>query len=212
MASTEQIEALRTAVAPVIDGIAADAESAPLLTEIQALAEQHPEPEVPDVPASCQASRPSEPVGIAPIPDEVSAIPDGTYRVEITLADVEAAGYENGPGWSGTWTLEIENGTFALYCQPLDQPGRDCGNAISDAPFEAGNLRGTGTTVYFVWDPELLGELGGCQLPVSEEEGHCGPGPNFQMTWELDGDLLTFSDPVGEEPLERLIEPLHRID
>jgi hypothetical protein len=28
----------------------------------------------------------------------------------------------------------------------------------------------------------------------------------------LDGDVLSFSDPVGDLALERLLEPLHRID
>jgi TRAP-type C4-dicarboxylate transport system substrate-binding protein len=212
MASTEQIEALRAAVAPVIEGLAADAESAPLLAEIQALAAQHPDTDVPTVPASCRATEVAEVAGLGPIPNEVSSIPGGTYRVEISLADVEAAGESNGPGWTGTWTLEIEDGTYALYCQPLDQPGRDCGNAISDGPFEAGLLRGTGSTVYFVWDGELMSELTGCQLPVSAEPGYCGGGQTFQATWVLDGDVLSFSDPVGDLALERLLEPLHRID
>ena len=126
MASDEQIAALRTAVAPVIDGLAADAESAPLLAEIQSLAEAHPDVDVPEVPATCQPGA-AEASELGPVPDEVPAIPDGTYRAEITLADVEAAGYGNGPGWTGTWTLEIEDGTYAMYCRPIDQPGRDCG-------------------------------------------------------------------------------------
>jgi TRAP-type C4-dicarboxylate transport system substrate-binding protein len=212
MADDEQIAALRTAVVPVIEGLAADAESAPLLAEIQALAEQHPDADVPDVPASCRATEVPEAAGLGPIPSEVSAIPDGAYRVEISLADLEAAGESNASGWTGTWTLEIEDGTYALYCQPLDQPGRDCGNAISDGPFEAGLLRGTGSTVFFVWDGQVLSELTGCQMPVSSEPGHCWQGATFQATWELEGDLLSFSDPVGDLALERLLEPLHRID
>jgi hypothetical protein len=211
-ASAEQIEALHAAVAPVIDSLAADADSASLLTAIQELAAQYPEPDVPDVPASCKESAAPDPSGIGPIPDEVSAIPEGTYRVEITLAEVEAAGHSNGSGWTGTWTLEVRDGTFALYCQPLDLPGRDCGNAISDGPFEAGHLRGAGNTVYFVWNPEVLAELTGCRLPASQEEGHCGPGATFRATWELDGNLLTFSDPVGDVSLDRVLKPWQRID
>ena len=207
-ASPEQLADLRAAWKPVIDDLAADPESRPLLGEIQTLAEKHPQADVLEVPRWCRRpSKPAEPV----IPDERSALPEGVYRVEITLADVEAAGYDNGDGYSGTWTLRVEDGTFALYCQPLDLPGRDCGNAISDGPFEAGHLRGTGNTVYFVYVPEVLSELTGCQLPVSPEAGHCWRNTTFQVTWELDGELLTFSDPVGAEPVERLIEPWNKI-
>jgi hypothetical protein len=164
------------------------------------------------VPANCHATEASEPAGVGPIPDEVAAIPDGTYRVELSLADVEAAGGSNASGSTGTWTLEIEDGTYALYCQPLDQPGTDCGHSVWDGPFEAGHLRGTGTTVFFVWDGELLSELTGCQLPVAQDPGHCGPGATFRATWELEGDFLSFTDPVGDMALERLVEPFERID
>ena len=53
-ASPEQLDALRSAVAPVIDGLAADPNNADLLADIQAIAAEHPDTEVPDVPADCQ--------------------------------------------------------------------------------------------------------------------------------------------------------------
>jgi TRAP-type C4-dicarboxylate transport system substrate-binding protein len=48
-ASPDQIAALNAAVTPVIEQLATDPTSGPLLTEIQALATQHPQPDVPDV-------------------------------------------------------------------------------------------------------------------------------------------------------------------
>ena len=53
-ASAEQLDALHDAVAPVIDGLAADPNNADLLADIQALAAEYPDTEVPDVPADCQ--------------------------------------------------------------------------------------------------------------------------------------------------------------
>jgi hypothetical protein len=47
------IQALRGKVQPVIDGLAADPVSGPLLKEIQAIAANHPAPDVPTVPVGC---------------------------------------------------------------------------------------------------------------------------------------------------------------
>ncbi len=64
-------------------------------------------------------------------PEEVSELPDGVYRVEISLDDVEAAGLSNADGPTGIWTLEIDDGTWVQSCVPLDLPGTDCGNTPS---------------------------------------------------------------------------------
>ena len=63
----------------------------------------------------------------------------------------------------------------------------------------------------FVYRPELLAELTGCQLPVSDQEGHCWPGQSYSMTWALDGDTLTLSDPSFGSAVGWAIKPWQRI-
>ena len=143
-------------------------------------------------------------------PEEVSELPDGVYRVEISLDDVEAAGLSNADGPTGIWTIEIDDGTWVQNCVPLDLPGTDCGNTLEGGILAAGQLRGTGNTVWFVYDDEMVSELQGCELPATAELGHCFPGFDFHLDWALDGDTLTFSTngPQGEFT----IEPYTRID
>jgi TRAP-type C4-dicarboxylate transport system substrate-binding protein len=196
-ASPDQIAALRTSLQPVLDGLAADPANGALLTEIQAIAANHPEPDVPIVPEACQQGTaddqsPASPAASAP--GQVSDLPDGEYRVEITTGDLAAAGLDNGDGSSGTWTFTVRDGTYEMRCRPLDDPGIDCGHSVEDGPLEAGHLRGTGQTVTLVHDPELMSKLTGCKLPVSETlPDHCGPGGGVTLTWETEGDSLTFS-------------------
>jgi TRAP-type C4-dicarboxylate transport system substrate-binding protein len=210
MATDEQIAELRQQVQPVIDGLAADQANAPLLAEVQKIAEQHPAPEAVSVPPDCRVAI-ADDAAHADIPDTTAPIPDGKYRVAITPEELQAAGHSNGPGWSGTWTLDVRDGTWALYCQPYKRPGRDCGNYTSDQAVEAGLLRGNDTTVWFVNSPELLSELSGCKLPPGGYEGHCAPASPFWMEWKLDGDELTFSAPPGTAPIDRVLKPLVRI-
>ena len=128
-----------------------------------------------------------------------SDLPVGEYRVEITTDDVAAAGLDNGPGNSGMWTLTVHDGTYEMRCRPLDDPGIDCGTRSEDDPLDAGYLRGTGNTVTFVHDPELISKLNGCKLPDSETlPDHCGPGGGVTLTWEIEGNSLTLSGDVGE--------------
>ena len=56
-ASPDQIAALRTSLQPVLDGLAADPANGALLTEIQAIAANHPEPDVPTVPRGLPAGQ-----------------------------------------------------------------------------------------------------------------------------------------------------------
>lgn len=195
-ASDAQLAALRTALEPVLDRLADDPESGALLDDIQAIAAAHPEADVPDVPASC-TSIVADGGGGNDVPDEVSALPDGTYRVEIRLADVEAAGISNGPGWTGTWTLTVEEGTYVLTCRAIETGGKDCGNSTYEGPLEAGYLRGTQDVAFFDADEELMSHLTGCKLPPSSEPYHCYSQPSYSATWKLDGDRLTFSDSPG---------------
>ena len=202
-ASPDQIAVLRTSLQPVLDGLAADPANGPLLTEIQAIAAGHPEPDVPTVPEACQQGTADDrPTGRDPGP--VSDLPDGEYRVEITTDDLAAAGLDNNDGKSGTWTFTVRDGVYQMRCRPIDDPGIDCGHSVEDGPLEAGYLRGTGNTVTFVHDPELMSKLTGCKLPVSERlPGHCGPGGGGPKTWKIEGDSLTFSGDL--EPWTKIL-------
>lgn len=200
-ASPSQIASLRSALTPVVDQLADDPVAGPLLEQIQGVAAEHGGPDVPDVPESCRTAAPEDELG--PVPEEVSSLPNGLYRTEITLADVEAAGASNGPGWTGTWTLDVSDGTYALTCTPLENPGRDCGNTVTDDVLDAGYLRGTGDTVYFVYDAELHSQRSDCELP-------CHPLPPYRVTWALDGDNLRFSDLSGWA-LDKVLTPWQKI-
>jgi TRAP-type C4-dicarboxylate transport system substrate-binding protein len=205
-ATSEQLDRLTESLAPVYAQFEADA----LWMDLVALAEAHPEVDVPEVSSECAGSP-----GIAEedpvIPEEVSAIPEGIYRVSITPADVETAGFDNDSGWSGTWTLEIADGIYTMKCRPFELPDRDCGNAFvpgSDLPFdaifEAGYVRGTGNTVFFVYDAQVHSDHSGCELP-------CFPIPTYEVGWELEGDMMTFSDVRGSAAAEKVIKPWEKI-
>ena len=194
-ASPEQLAALREAVAPVIQQLASDPTTGPLLSAVQALSAQHPEPDVPDVPERCRQPFTNESAASSTVPYEESTLPDGVYRVAIRVEDVAAAGRSNVNGLGGTWTLEVRDGEYQLSCQPLGEPSTDCGNSHASGLFEAGHLRGTGNKAYFVYDAELLSDLNGCQLPPSQLiPGHCPALIDYYANWAVDDDILTFSE------------------
>lgn len=208
-ASPDQIIALRASFSPVLTQLARD----PLMADIQALAAQHPDVDVPDVPADCrQAMATSDRSATSGVPGEISALPEGIYRVDINLDDVEDAGLSNGSGWTGTWTMTFSDGTYATTCRPLEDPNVDCGGAFAtgeipyDTVLEAGFARGSGNTVFLVYDSEVHSQLAGCELP-------CFPLPTFEMTWAVDGETLTFNDPGGlyEAYYQMTIKPWTKI-
>ena len=196
-ANASQLSALHDAVAPVIAKLAADPVNGPLLAEIQAIASKYPQVEEPTVPASCRdvETMPSAPT----IPTDMSSLPDGTYRHQITLADIGAAGATD-QGLAGTWTLTVKSGTYTLSCRFVGQPLTDCGGSHFDGGgVEAGRLRGTGNTVYFVGDADLDHQNTGCLLPPSATLAyHCNVLPPYWLDWSIDGDRLTFSHPGGD--------------
>jgi TRAP-type C4-dicarboxylate transport system substrate-binding protein len=213
-ATTAQVQGLRAKLRPVLDRLAADPTGAQLLRDIQAIAGQHPGPEVLDVPASCRHSTASrKPLG--PVPATVSALPDGVYRRQLTHEEVEAAGGDPGHHPAGTWTLRVRGGTFQLSCRPVEGLGVSCGDSgiDTDTIVEAGDLRGTGRTVYFVNNSETLSRLTGCKLPATNQDGHCGPPVIHRMTWALSGDKLSLSDYQGdtEIPIEWTGGPWRKI-
>ena len=210
-ASADQIAALHERFAPVTDQLAAEPTTGALLADIQALAAQYPDPDVPDVASDCRtdpATAADDDLGA--VPDEAAALPSGLYRAEIGADDVAGAGMNNVPGWSGIWTLEIEDGTYAMRCRPIEEPGHDCGNIPygDEVPFDtvldAGFVRGTGNAVYFVYDAALHSQFIGC-------EPDCFPVPTYRLTWELDGSSLRFSDLVGVTENEKTIKPWEKI-
>ena len=210
-ASPDQIALLRTNLQPVLDGLAADPTNRALLTEIQAVAANHPEPDVPGVAQDCQIGTADDrPAGGAP--DQVSDLPDGIYRTEVTVADLAVAGYTNANGNSGTWTLIVKGGTYEIACRPIDDPGTDCGGSVQDYPVDVGDLRGSGHNVSFVHEPERMAKLTGCKLPVSETRpGYCGPGGGETLTWTIDDDSLKFSGDVNGVAFEKIVEPWTKI-
>jgi len=193
-ATAAQVGALRAKLRPVLDKLAANAADAQLLHDIQEIAQQHPDPDVPDVPASCRQGLAGAAAAGA-IPTTVSKLPDGVYRVEITLDELVAAGLANDEDSTGIWTLTIKNGTYEAGCRPIANPGVDCGHGEPKQTIvEVGDLRGAGQTVNFVPDAKRLSRLVGCKLPVSESQpGHCGPDAPYVATWALTGNGLRFS-------------------
>jgi hypothetical protein len=194
-ATPGQVQGLRTRLRPVLDKLAADPTSAQLLGDLQAIAAQHPGPEAPAVPASC-AKGVAKSASPGQVPTAVSALPDGVYRHQVTHDEVAAAGGDDGSGSAGIWTLRVRGGTFQLSCRPVEGAGVSCGDSgiDSDVIVEAGDLRGTGRTVYFVGDVERVSRLNGCKLPATNQGDHCGPPVTYQMTWALAGDQLSFTD------------------
>lgn len=213
-ASPSQLDAMAAAVAPVIDALAANEVTAPVLEVVQRAAQDHPGVAEVSVPAECSTGDvvPGIELGANPVPDGTVSIPDGVYRVEITAGDVRAAGVSNGPGWSGTWTLTVEDSTYALTCQPVAAPGSDCGNVpygqdgfTFDSVLEAGILRGDDTRVAFAYDADLHSELSGCELP-------CYPLPEFSFRWSISGDELQLADDGNPTPAHNYtIKPWKKI-
>jgi TRAP-type C4-dicarboxylate transport system substrate-binding protein len=210
-ASDDQVRALRAKLAPVIARLAADAVDGPLLADVQAIAADDPTVDIPDVPADC---RQVPAAGPAPsIPTARSSLPDGTYRQAVTSADLAALNVGNGPGWTGTWTLTIHDGTYALTCRFLDDPQRDCGNAgVEGVVLEAGYVRGTGAEVYFVGDGGVESRMTGCKLPPSDQPGYCFVLPPYGYTWSIEGKQLTFTHPVPTNAAAFGFTPWTKID
>jgi TRAP-type C4-dicarboxylate transport system substrate-binding protein len=151
-ATPAQLLALRTRLAPVLDRLATDPQSGPLLTRIKAAAAEYPQSETLRVDNDCRQGASIGDPSPGAVPRTAAAIPDGVYRVQISAEEVLAAGLDNHDGTSGIWTLSVRHGRFELRCQPVAAPGDDCGGSTQNEPLEWGAFRGKGNVVYFVSD------------------------------------------------------------
>jgi TRAP-type C4-dicarboxylate transport system substrate-binding protein len=209
-ATPGQIEGLRARLRPVLERLAARPADAPLLRDIQTIANQNPGPEALDVPASCQHAAAAG-GSLGSIPATVSALPDGVYRRELTQQDIAAAGGDPGSHPAGIWTITVRRGTYELRCRPVPGPGDVCGGSVTDQPLDVGDLRGTGKIVYFVPDAKRLQRLTGCTLPVGAQDPSCPPDDPYGVGWALSGDTLVFSNTPGQRFDIGLIGPWRKI-
>jgi TRAP-type C4-dicarboxylate transport system substrate-binding protein len=196
-ASADQLRGLRDLVAPVVASLGTGPDS-PVLAAIRRIAAAHPQPDVLPIPAGCAVGD-ARPPSRGTVPTSVSALPDGIYRTQLTRANVLAAGVSIDDGNPpGTWTLKIAKGTYQLSCRPIANPGEDCGGTDTDQPLDVGDLRGSGKTVYFVYNGRRLARLTGCQMPESNvAAGHCFAGGTYRMDWSFANGSLRFSNYVA---------------
>jgi TRAP-type C4-dicarboxylate transport system substrate-binding protein len=217
-ASDQQLDQLREAVQPVIAGLAED----PLWPQLQAIAERHPEPEELDVPAGCTARATTVSGDPGPAPSSPAGLPEGRYRVQITQADLEAAGLDPGKaeGQAGTYTLTVSDGSYQIDCTPVSPPGGlDCWYAqrlpvgFDYNPREVGTITGQGDTVFLAHDPEREQQLTDCVVdPNQAGPDYCAGQIRTRVTWTLEGDVLEFGDQTSTEPWWAMsIKPWTRI-
>lgn len=127
LANDADVAALQQAAAPYLATLAQDPATSDALTKIRAIAEATPEAD----PVQACAPGPSSPQDLAPWPISNSPSPiDGRYRVEITDADLDAAGVPQG-NWAenhGTYTWVIADGRMSSHVvapNPQHNSGED---------------------------------------------------------------------------------------
>jgi TRAP-type C4-dicarboxylate transport system substrate-binding protein len=198
-ATTEQLAGLVKAVEPVVQGLREDPAEKALMAIVDGIAAEHADADALDVPMPCPA--PTVVAATPSGPPSAATIQDGVYRTEIPATRVKEAGVSNAGGWSGTWTRTIHDGTYAVTCTPVDDPGVDCGHSVTDMVLEAGNLQYSGDTVTFVYDRDVHAAHG-C-------EPYCHPLPPYSARWTQSGDVLTFTDSTDAS---LVLEPWRKID
>ncbi|GGK71579.1 TRAP transporter substrate-binding protein [Ornithinimicrobium pekingense] len=216
LATETELAELHRAVAPVLHDLQDD----PVLAEVRAIGSGHPVDALDarqcrDVPLVTRVGP-----GELDVPDTPAALPDGVYRVEIGPDDVEASGLaRTAEGATGVWTLRLADGTFQLDCTPLrSSTGTDCDYAGElpadhDAnPREVGWVTGTGDTAYLTHDTAEEARLTDCDRDLDQGPTSCLPPSTHRVRWSLDGDVLTLSDLVSEDPSFYLVvKPWRRI-
>jgi hypothetical protein len=199
----------------VLDDLADD----PLLSEIEVIAQRHSQVDELEPPDGCDAATVVRVGDPGPAPTTPTGLPNGTYRVEISQQDVVAAGFGEDDSSAGLWTLTIADDTYRLDCTPVSPPGNiDCWyGQVLPADFVAnprliGPVTGDQTTAFFVHDPALEAELTDCDPDTSGKPSSCGQEWPTKVSWQLDGDTLTFSAQVATEPAYPLVvKPWTRI-
>ena len=125
----------------------------------------------------------------------MAGLPDGVYRVHLTVDELATGGQD--PGNAGTSTLTIKQGGYRLDC--LAEPGTICGNSAPGGrsdEVEIGQVRGSGHTVWFVQENARKHKDTGCVLE-SQDAGGCGPDDAYRLSWSVNGNLLSFKDFYG---------------
>lgn len=217
LASRQQVARLREAVAPVLADLAVD----PVLAELQVMGDQHETDTL--EPESCVQAPVIEHAQFERVPTDEVGIPDGVYRSRLTTGMLAATGI--GPrvdGWSGSWTLTIRDGTYAIDCTPLSGVmSNDCNFAsrLPDGfdfnPREVGRVTGRGDTAWFVHDPEREEALTDCTWPERPSDREpCYPSVVSEVTWQYDDGTLVLSDlRTNLEPsIDLIAGPWTRID
>jgi hypothetical protein len=131
------------------------------------------------------------------VPTRVSDFPDGVYRTQLSVAELEKAGIFD-PGAQGNWTLTVKAGTYQMDCQATKDPILDCGNGgtAQRHTTDYGTLRGNGSTVWFVHDWVRLPKINGC-IRKSQGPRGCGPEGTYHMKWKKVPVGIEFSHYVG---------------
>jgi TRAP-type C4-dicarboxylate transport system substrate-binding protein len=189
-ATPAQLLALRTRLAPVLDRLAADPSSGPLLTTIKAHVQQHPATETLKLDDRCRQGASVDDRTSGVIPKTTAGIPDGVYRVQITADEVLAAGLDNRDGNSGTWTFTVRRGRYEMRCRPIAAPGQDCGGSTQSGALDSGQLRGKDDLVYLVSDGDS----------------------SVRLQWTLASDGLRFVNPQQVHGWELVLKPWQKIE
>jgi hypothetical protein len=150
-----QLDALRTAVAPVYDQLRRDPVSAADLALIQSMDAAHPRPSAPTVPAGCRGPAPRSATVDTTIKTAPN-VPDGAYRVHVSAPDFEAFGAEavHATDNAGNATLTLRGGEYVLRIR-FD-------GDTTETLVEAGTVHGTKDTILFVPSAKLMQQLGAC--------------------------------------------------
>jgi hypothetical protein len=133
----------------------------------------------------------------AAVPTEISDLPDGTYRTQLSTTRLQRLGVDD-PSNAGIWTLTVKSGTYRLECRVIADPGTDCGNHDPDLPptVELGTVHGSAPTVWFVHDMARLARVTGCVRHTEDLEG-CGPEGGYHVDWRRVPQGIAFSNYVG---------------
>ncbi len=152
------------------------------------------------------------------VPTQVSPMPEGIYRTQLSVVDLGRSGVHDLSS-AGTWTLTVKNDTYRLACIPITAPGRDCGNhnASMVDTVDIGTLRGSSTTVWFVHDMSRLVGITGCVRHAQSHRG-CGGEGGCRMDWKgVPGgvaftNFIGLGDEVTEPPVNKwTVHPWTRI-